>query len=125
MADSDTKTLTVLVTYKQHEWVDTLAQDLRGSMSEVVQNLIQKEIDAQESGDSYAYVLRKVFWVMVRNVDKDRLQKARALLVELNLMMDIAEKEEEARDLRRKLLGKHEDYHAEFGGSPHSMLEGK
>ena len=120
---NDKKKLSVDVTYKQHEWVDTLAQDTRGTKSEVVQNLIQEKIDAQESGDSSAYVLRKVFRLMVRNVGEDRLRKAKALLVELDLMMDIAEKEEEARDLRRRLLDKHEDYHAEFGGSPPSMLE--
>lgn len=120
---NDKKKLTVDVTYKQHEWVDTLAQDLRGTRSEVVQKLIQEKIDAQESGDGAAYVLRKVFRLMVRNVGENDLRRAKLLLTELEVMLDIAEKEEEARGLRLRLLAKHEQYHNEFGGSPPNMLE--
>lgn len=116
MTRKDTKKkMTVEVTYKQHEWVEHLASDLRGTKSDVIQHLVQQQIDADESGDPSAFRLRKLFESMVKNQPVQRLNAAKALLHELEIMFEIADKEEEAKDYRRRLQEQRENYASKFG----------
>ena len=101
----------VEITRKQRDWLTTLGEDLRYDISYAFRLLVDREIEAHEKDpfNPLRYSVRNRFENCVKNQCKDELDEAKKLLNELNIMLDIAYKEEEARSLRVKLMDAQKD----------------